>query len=141
MIAPETAAAITAHSGTVPREAATPPRMTAISPGKTKPTNAEASSAGKANTSQRENEPARERQDAVGDTCDQTQSCHRGSPRPEQSPPPPDRGGRRQDLFHRCAAATRNLCPGVAATTRYSVAATGRAFVVMTYLSRRPPAR
>ena len=59
MIAPETAAAITAHSGTVPREAATPPKMTAISPGKTNPTNADASSAGKANTSARTSHPGR----------------------------------------------------------------------------------
>src|SRR6266536_1028903 len=65
MIAPATAAAITAHSGTVPREAATPPRMTAISPGKTKPTNAEASSAGKANTSARTSQPGRRRHHAV----------------------------------------------------------------------------
>src|SRR5215831_14957508 len=57
MIAPEPAAAITAHSGTMPRDAATPPKMTAISPGKTKPTNADASSAGKANTSTRTSHP------------------------------------------------------------------------------------
>src|SRR5712691_369907 len=50
MIAPETAATMTAHSGTSPCEAATAPRITVISPGKTNPTNAEASSAGKANT-------------------------------------------------------------------------------------------
>src|SRR6266542_1318996 len=61
MIAPATAAAITAHSGTVPRDAATPPKMTAISPGKTKPTNAEASSAGKANTSTRTSHPGSDR--------------------------------------------------------------------------------
>src|SRR6185295_12420298 len=57
MIAPATAAAITAHSGTVPRDAATPPKMTAISPGKTNPTNAEASSAGNANTSASTSQP------------------------------------------------------------------------------------
>src|SRR5256885_5494568 len=57
MIAPETAAAIAAHSGTVLRDAATPPKMTAISPGKTKPTNADVSSAGKANTSTRTSHP------------------------------------------------------------------------------------
>jgi hypothetical protein len=57
MIAPEAAAAMTAHSGTVPREAATPPRITAISPGKTKPTKAEASRAGRANTSARTTQP------------------------------------------------------------------------------------
>src|SRR5260221_8890723 len=50
MTAPLTAAAMTAHSGTVPRQAATPPRITAISPGNTNPTNAEASSAGSRNT-------------------------------------------------------------------------------------------
>jgi hypothetical protein len=44
---------MTAHSGTRPCDATTPPRMTAISPGKTKPTKAEASSAGKATTSAR----------------------------------------------------------------------------------------
>ena len=44
---------ITAQSGTAPRDAATPPRMTATSPGKTTPRNAEASSAGKMNTSAR----------------------------------------------------------------------------------------
>src|SRR6266851_4439749 len=65
MIAPETAAAITAHSGTVPREAATPPKMTAISPGNTKPTNAEASSAGKANTSARTSQPGSDRMRSV----------------------------------------------------------------------------
>src|SRR6266567_1683412 len=48
--APDTAAAMTAHSGTVPRQAATPPKITATSPGKTNPTNAEASSAGTRNT-------------------------------------------------------------------------------------------
>ena len=50
MIAPETAAVMTAHSGTRPCDATTPPRMTAISPGKTKPTKAETSTAGKAKT-------------------------------------------------------------------------------------------
>src|SRR6266699_658699 len=65
MIAPATAAAITAHSGTVPREAATPPKMTAISPGNTKPTNAEASSAGKANTSARTSQPGSDRMRSV----------------------------------------------------------------------------
>src|SRR5438270_7608326 len=65
MIAPETAAAITAHSGTVLRDAATPPKMTAISPGKTKPTNAEASSAGKANTSTRTSQPGSDRMRSV----------------------------------------------------------------------------
>src|SRR5215470_14445652 len=49
MIAPETAATITAQR-TSPWEAATPPRITVISPGKTNPTNADASSAGNANT-------------------------------------------------------------------------------------------
>jgi hypothetical protein len=65
MIAPETAAAITVHSATVPRDAATPPRMTAISPGKTNPTNAEASSAGKANTSARTSHPGSDRMRSV----------------------------------------------------------------------------
>src|SRR5215510_15329661 len=50
MIAPETAATMTAQSGTIPCEAATPPRITVISLGKTNPTNAEASSAWNANT-------------------------------------------------------------------------------------------
>src|SRR5436190_23302965 len=65
MIAPATAAAITAHSGTVPRDAATPPKMTAISPGKTNPTNAEASSAGKANTSTRTSHPGNDKMRSV----------------------------------------------------------------------------
>jgi hypothetical protein len=39
------------------REAATPPRITAISPGKTKPTKAEASRAGRANTRARTGQP------------------------------------------------------------------------------------
>jgi len=140
MIAPETAAAITAHSGTVPREAATPPKMTAISPGKTNPTNAEASSAGKANTSARTSQPGSDRVRSVTPVTRLrvATAAH------------PARNNRRRHLTAaaaaricsaRCAAATRNLCPGVAVTTPYSVAATGRAFVVMTYLSRRPPAR
>jgi hypothetical protein len=65
MIAPETAAAITAHSGTVPREAATPPQMTAILPGKMKPRNAEASSAGKGNTSARTSHPGSDKMRSV----------------------------------------------------------------------------
>src|SRR5215468_2081515 len=65
MIAPETAAAITAQSGTVARDAATPPKMTAISPGKTNPTNADASSAGKANTSTRTSHPGSDRMRSV----------------------------------------------------------------------------
>src|SRR5437879_7852401 len=65
MLAPATAAASTAHSGTIPRDAATPPRMTAISPGNTKPTNAEASSAGKANTSARTSQPGSDRMRSV----------------------------------------------------------------------------
>jgi hypothetical protein len=65
MIAPATAAAITAHSGAVPREAATPPKMTAISPGKTKPTNAEAFSGGKANTSARTSPPGSDKMRSV----------------------------------------------------------------------------
>src|SRR3954447_11216145 len=51
MMAPAHAAAITPAIGNLPSDATTPPRMTAISPGKTKPTNADASSAGSAKTS------------------------------------------------------------------------------------------
>ena len=140
MIAPETAAAITAHSGTVPREAATPPRMTAISPGKTKPTNAEASSAGKANTSARTSQPGSDRMRSVTlvTRLRVATAAHPGR----------DGRGRRvagaaaaRICSARCATATRNLCPGVAVTTPDSTAATGRAFVVMTYLGRRPSAR
>src|SRR6266536_3405848 len=98
MIAPATAAAITAHSGTVPREAATPPRMTAISPGKTEPTNAEASSAGKANTSARTSQPGSDRMRSV--ILAARPRVTTGSARPERSQPPRDRGGLRQDLFH-----------------------------------------
>ena len=140
MIAPETAAAITAHSGTVPREAATPPRMTAISPGKTKPTNAEASSAGKANTSARTSQPGSDRMRSVTLATMPTVAT--------AAHPGPNIRRRRvaaaaaaRICSARCATATRNLCPGVAVTTPDFVAATGRAFVVMTYLGRRPPAR
>jgi hypothetical protein len=140
MIAPATAAAITAHSGTVPREAATPPKMTAISPGKTKPTNAEASSAGKANTSARTSQPGSDKIRSVTLVTRPTvaTAAH------------PARDMRRRHVAGaasagicsaRCATATRNLCPGVAVTTPGSVAATGRAFVVMTHLGRRPLAR
>src|SRR5579859_5167392 len=59
--APDTAATATPQSGTVPREAATPPRMTAISPGNTNPTNAEASSAGNKNTSAATSHPGSSR--------------------------------------------------------------------------------
>src|SRR5215472_505999 len=55
--APDTAATMTAQSGTVPRDATTPPRMTAISPGNTNPTNADASSAGNKKTSDSANHP------------------------------------------------------------------------------------
>src|SRR5919197_1638099 len=44
-----------------PREAMTPPRMMAISPGKTKPTNADASRAGSAKTTARSTHPCRPR--------------------------------------------------------------------------------
>ena len=50
MTAPATPAASTAASGTWPCQARTPPRTSATSPGKTKPTNAEDSSAGSAKT-------------------------------------------------------------------------------------------
>src|SRR5258708_22330886 len=50
MIAPDAAATKTAQSGTLPCDATTPPRITTVSPGKTKPTNADASSAGRAKT-------------------------------------------------------------------------------------------
>src|SRR5438067_11998980 len=51
MMAPSDATTSTAAIGNLPSDAMTPPRMTAISPGKTKPTNADASSAGNENTS------------------------------------------------------------------------------------------
>src|SRR5437588_6320826 len=61
MTAPTTAAAMTAARFALPRDAMTPPTITAISPGKTMPTNAEASSAGNANTTARRTQPCRPR--------------------------------------------------------------------------------
>src|SRR3954469_10576871 len=49
-MAPTEAATTTAAIGKSPSDAMTPPKMTAISPGNTNPTNADASNAGKANT-------------------------------------------------------------------------------------------
>ncbi len=140
MIAPETAAAITAHSGTIPREAATPPRMTAISPGKTKPTNAEASSAGKANTSARTSQPGSDRMRSVTPvTRLRVATAAHPARNIRRRRVAPAASARFCSVW--CAMAIRNLCPGVAVTTPGSAAATGRAFVVMTYLCRRPPAR
>src|SRR5215467_2268070 len=59
--APDTAATTTAQSGTVPRDATTPPRMTATSPGNTNPTNADASSAGNKKTSDSTSHPGSSR--------------------------------------------------------------------------------
>src|SRR6266702_7679222 len=125
MIAPETAAVITAHSGTVPREAATPPKMTAISPGNTKPTNAEASSAGKANTSARTSQPGSDRMRSVTLAARPTVAI--------AAQPGRDGRGRRvagaacaRICPARCATATRNPCPSVGSIMPDSVAGTGR---------------
>src|SRR6266542_6989676 len=139
MIAPATAAAITAHSGTVPRKAATPPRMTAISPGKTKPTNAEASSAGKANTSARTSQPGSDRMRSV--ILAARPRVTTGSARPERSQPPRDRGGLRQDLFHPVHHGHPQPLPGRRRHHAVLRRRIHRAFVLITHLDRRTPAR
>jgi hypothetical protein len=78
------ATAITAASTTRPREASTPPMSTAISPGNTKPRNADASSAGRANTTARTTHPWRfriqsKREKAIGLTV--RASCQNAQPR------------------------------------------------------------
>src|SRR5258707_10800850 len=56
-MAPNTAAAMVEPSEMCPSEASTPPRMTAISPGNRKPTNTDASKAGRAKTIARATQP------------------------------------------------------------------------------------
>ncbi len=65
MMAPKTAATITAQSDTRCWEATTPPSRTAISPGKTNPRKAEASSAGRAKTKDRTSQPGKPRMRSV----------------------------------------------------------------------------
>src|SRR5579884_3382845 len=79
MMAPATAATSTCHSDTRCWEASTPPSTTAVSPGNTKPTNADASSIGRPNTRARACHPPRlERRWArkAMDGCEPT--VHRG---------------------------------------------------------------
>ena len=58
-MAPEIPATRTAHRLTRPYEASTPPRMSAVSPGKKKPRNAEDSRAGTAKTISSASHPLR----------------------------------------------------------------------------------
>jgi len=121
MIAPATAAAITAHSGDLSTRSRDSPRMTAISPGKTKPTNAEASSAGKANTSARTSQPGSDR---IRSVTLATRPSVATAAQPNRNIRSRGVAGAASTSIAsaRCARATRKLCPSVAVATPYSVA-------------------
>ena len=65
MIAPKIPAMSTAHRPTRPNDASTPPSISAVSPGKTKPRNTDDSRAGTAKTTSSASHPLRLRMCAI----------------------------------------------------------------------------
>src|SRR5438270_6591715 len=113
MTAPAIATRITAARLAFPREAMTPPRMIAISPGNTNPTKADASRAGTANTTTSRTQPCRSR---IQPTSENASACGVTARHPAISTaPPPDllefEDAVVQDEVRALDPASRRACP------------------------------